>query len=68
MKAIVFARFGTTDVKTKVMLGLIYSMFCDVKYYLDKCKEAGLTTEELLDIFTIASMVGGVHTSYPQGN
>ncbi len=54
---------GALSVKTKEMLGLISSMVlrCDdcIKYHLGKCKEEGLTTEELFEIFTIANLVGG---------
>jgi alkylhydroperoxidase/carboxymuconolactone decarboxylase family protein YurZ len=34
---------------------------CDdcIKYHLGKCKEEGLTTEELFEIFNVANLVGG---------
>jgi AhpD family alkylhydroperoxidase len=54
---------GALSVKTKEMLGLVASMVlrCDdcIKYHLGKCKEAGVTTEELYEIFTVANIVGG---------
>lgn len=54
---------GALSVKTKEMLGLVASMVlrCDdcIKYHLGKCREAGVTTEELYEIFTVANIVGG---------
>ena len=54
---------GALSVKTKEMLGLVSSMVlrCDdcVKYHLEKCFEQGVTTEEIMDIFAIANLVGG---------
>lgn len=54
---------GALSVKIKEMLGLVSSMVlrCDdcIKYHLGKCKEEGLTTEELFEIFTVANLVGG---------
>ena len=54
---------GALDVKTKEMLGLVASMVlrCDdcIKYHLGKCFEAGVTTEELNEVFMIANLVGG---------
>jgi AhpD family alkylhydroperoxidase len=54
---------GALTIKTKEMLGLVSSMVlrCDdcIKYHLGKCKEEGLTTEELFEIFTVANLVGG---------
>ncbi|KAA8485473.1 AhpD family alkylhydroperoxidase [Arcticibacter tournemirensis] len=54
---------GALDVKTKEMLGLVASMVlrCDdcIKYHLGKCYEAGVTTEELNEVFMIANLVGG---------
>lgn len=54
---------GALDVKTKEMLGLISSMVlrCDdcIRYHLGKCKEQGVSTEELFEIFSIANLVGG---------
>jgi AhpD family alkylhydroperoxidase len=45
------------------MLGLIASMVlrCDdcIKYHLGKCKEQGVSTEEIFEIFSVASIVGG---------
>lgn len=54
---------GALDVKTKEMLGLVASMVlrCDdcVKYHLGKCHEEGMTTEEIFEVFSVASIVGG---------
>jgi len=54
---------GALPVKTKEMLGLVASMVlrCDdcIKYHLGKCKEAGVTTEELYDVFAVGNIVGG---------
>ena len=54
---------GVLDVKTKEMLGLVASMVlkCDdcVFYHLEKCHEQGVTTEELMEVFGIANLVGG---------
>jgi len=54
---------GALSVKTKEMLGLVASMVlrCDdcIKYHLGKCQEAGLSTEEVYEVFAIANIVGG---------
>ena len=54
---------GALPSKTKEMLGLVASMVlrCDdcVKYHLGKCKELGVTTEEMFEIFAVANIVGG---------
>ncbi|HCK22408.1 MAG TPA: carboxymuconolactone decarboxylase family protein [Bacteroidetes bacterium] len=54
---------GALSVKTKEMLGLVASMVlrCDdcIKYHLGKCQEAGVTTEEVYEIFAVANIVGG---------
>lgn len=54
---------GALDVKTKEMLGLVSSMVlkCDdcIFYHLEKCHEQGVTTEEIMEIFGIANLVGG---------
>lgn len=54
---------GALDVKTKELLGLVASMVlrCDdcIRYHLGKCKEQGVTTEELFEAFAIANLVGG---------
>ena len=54
---------GALDVKTKEMLGLACSLVlrCDdcVKYHLGKCQEAGLTDEEVFEVFAIANLIGG---------
>ncbi len=54
---------GAVDKKTKEMLGLVASMVlrCDdcIKYHLGKSFEAGITTEQLYEVFAIANIVGG---------
>ena len=54
---------GALPVKTKEMLGLVASMVlrCDdcIKYHLGKCKEEGVTTGEIYEVFAIANIVGG---------
>jgi AhpD family alkylhydroperoxidase len=54
---------GALDTKTKEMLGLVASMVlrCDdcIKYHLGKCREEGITTEQMYEIFAVANIVGG---------
>ena len=54
---------GALDSKTKEMLGLVASMVlkCDdcIYYHLQKCYELGVTTDEIMEIFGIANLVGG---------
>lgn len=54
---------GALSVKVKEMLGLVASMVlrCDdcIKYHLGKCHEAGLSTEEVYEVFAVANIVGG---------
>lgn len=54
---------GALDARTKEMLGLVASMVlrCDdcIAYHLQKCFELGLTTEEIMEIFGVANLVGG---------
>src|SRR5438132_11984641 len=54
---------GALSVKIKEMLGLVSSMVlrCDdcIKYHLGKCKEEGITTEEIYEVFAVANIVGG---------
>jgi AhpD family alkylhydroperoxidase len=54
---------GALTIKTKEMLGLVASMVlrCDdcVKYHLGKCKEQGVSKEEVFEIFSVATIVGG---------
>ncbi len=51
------------DSKTKEMLGLVASMVlrCDdcVKYHLETCYKLGITTDEIMDVFGVANVVGG---------
>lgn len=54
---------GALDAKTKEMLGLVASMVlrCDdcIKYHLEKSYDAGVTTEQVYEVFAIANLVGG---------
>jgi AhpD family alkylhydroperoxidase len=54
---------GALDTRTKEMLGLACSMVlrCDdcVKYHLGKCHELGLTEDEVQEIFSVATLIGG---------
>ncbi len=54
---------GALDAKTKEMLGLVASMVlrCDdcIKYHLEKCFEKGTSTDEIMEIFSVANIVGG---------
>ena len=54
---------GKIDKKTKEMIGLACSMVlrCDdcVKYHLGKCHELGLSREQVFEIFSIATLIGG---------
>jgi len=54
---------GALDTKTKEMLGLVASMVlrCDdcIAYHLGKCYELGVHKNEIFEIFSIASLVGG---------
>ncbi len=54
---------GAVAVRTKEMIGLACSMvlrFDDcIKYHLGKCHSEGLTDEEIFEVFSIATLVGG---------
>lgn len=54
---------GALPVKVKEMLGLVSSMVlrCDdcIKYHLEKCREAGVDTKEVYEVFAVANIVGG---------
>ena len=54
---------GALSAKTKEMLGLVSSMVlrCDdcIKYHLEQCFKMGVTSEEVLEIFAVANVVGG---------
>ena len=54
---------GALDTKTKELLGLVSSMVlrCDdcVQYHLGKCKEEGVMSEEIYEVFSIANLIGG---------
>ena len=54
---------GVLDVKTKEMLGLVASLVlrCDdcVSYHVAQCRQAGVSREEMLEIFQVGLVVGG---------
>ena len=54
---------GELEVKTKEMIGLACSMVlrCDdcIKYHLGKCHEVGINKEEIFEVFSIATLIGG---------
>ena len=54
---------GALPGKIKEMLGLVSSMVlrCDdcVKYHLEKCYEHGITTDAIMEVFSVAILVGG---------
>lgn len=54
---------GALSTQTKEMLGLVASMVlrCDdcIKYHLGKCKDQGVTTAQIYEIFAVANIVGG---------
>lgn len=54
---------GALSTKTKELLGLVASMVlrCDdcIKYHLGTCHELGASTEEILEVFSVANVVGG---------
>ena len=54
---------GVLDVATKELLGLVAStvLRCDdcVKYHLEKCHQEKLSTNEIIEVLEIATLVGG---------
>jgi AhpD family alkylhydroperoxidase len=54
---------GALGARTKEMLGLVSSLVlrCDdcVTYHVIRCREEGVTREELLEIFSVGLVVGG---------
>ena len=54
---------GALSTKTKELLGLVASMVlrCDdcIKYHLGTCHALGVTTDEILEVFSVANIVGG---------
>jgi len=54
---------GALSTQVKEMLGLVASMVlrCDdcIKYHLGKCKEQGVSTAQVYEIFAVANIVGG---------
>ena len=54
---------GKVDKKSKEMIGLACSMVlrCDdcVRYHLTTCHEIGMSKEEVEEVFSIATLIGG---------
>lgn len=54
---------GVLDLKSKELIGLTCSLVlrCDdcVRYHLGRCKEIGITTEEVNEAMGIATLIGG---------
>ncbi len=54
---------GALGVKTKELLGLVASLVlrCDdcVTYHVVRCREEGVTNEEMLEAFAVGLVVGG---------
>ena len=54
---------GALSGRTKELLGLVASMvlrcYDCVKYHLGKCKEQGFTRDEVFEVFSIATLIGG---------
>jgi AhpD family alkylhydroperoxidase len=54
---------GALNTRTKEMLGLVASFVlrCDdcINYHLGKCHEEGITDEEIMEIFSVGTLVGG---------
>ncbi|WP_297511925.1 carboxymuconolactone decarboxylase family protein [Flavobacterium sp.] len=54
---------GALDVKTKELLGLVASavLRCDdcIKYHLETAYKEGTTREEMMEVMSIATLVGG---------
>ena len=54
---------GALDVRTKELLGLTASMVlrCDdcIAYHVIRCKEEGVSDEELMEAFNVGLVVGG---------
>lgn len=54
---------GALDHRTKEMLGLVSSLVlrCDdcVRYHLGQCHEAGINRKEIMEVFSVGTLVGG---------
>ncbi len=54
---------GALDKRTKEMLGLIASLVlrCDdcVRYHLESCHKEGITKDEIMEILSIGTLIGG---------
>lgn len=58
-----YSAAGHLDIKSKELIGLTCSLVlrCDdcVRYHLGKCKEVGLTTDEVNEAMGISTLIGG---------
>lgn len=54
---------GALDTRTKELLGLVASMVlrCDdcITYHVVRCREEGVTDEEMMEAFSVGLVVGG---------
>ena len=54
---------GALDLRTKEMLGLVASLVlrCDdcISYHVAQCVEAGVSEDELFEVFSVGLVVGG---------
>jgi AhpD family alkylhydroperoxidase len=54
---------GALSSSVKELLGLVSSLVlrCDdcVKYHLEKCHKQGNTSDEIMEVFAIANLIGG---------
>ena len=54
---------GALSSGVKELMGLVSSLVlrCDdcVKYHLEQCHKQGVSTEELMEVFAVANLVGG---------
>ena len=54
---------GALSALTKELLGLVASLVlrCDdcISYHLGTCHELGVTTEQIMEVFAVANVVGG---------
>ena len=61
--SLAYAEGGTLPVSTKELLGLVASLVlrCDdcVSYHVAKCRESGVTRDEIMEAMSIGLLVGG---------
>lgn len=54
---------GALSAQTKELLGLVASMVlrCDdcIRYHLIQCKNIGISSEQIYEVFAVANIVGG---------